>query len=130
MAQSSVGAFERPGLEDVGTLGLHGFVDEEAQALGEAIGTFVIEELQHGLEELRMMEVGPVWFWIWCFRDTSTRTHVARPLPDKERGSSPAGAAAQRLATLAFAPPLPRGSCVWRRQSNLQKNFYTPTLTL
>jgi hypothetical protein len=28
--------------------------------------------LQHGLEELRMIEVGHVWFWCWCFRDTST----------------------------------------------------------
>jgi hypothetical protein len=127
VAQASVGALERPGPEHVGTLGLHGLVDEDAKALGEAVGTFFIEELQHGLEELRMIEAGHVWFWFWCFRDTPTRTHMARPLPDNEGGSSPAGAAALRLATLAFAPPLPLGSWAWRRQSNLQKNFYTPS---
>ena len=51
---------------------------------------------------------------------------MARPLPDNEGGNSPAGAAALRLATLAFAPPLPRGSWAERRQSILQKDFYTP----
>ena len=94
-------------LERVGTLGLHGLVDEQAEALGKAVGAFVREELQHGLEELRMREVGHVRFGCWCFRDTPTRTHVAHPLPDNEGGISPAGAAAQR-------------------QSNLQKDFYTP----
>ena len=50
---------------------------------------------------------------------------MTHPLPDHERGSSPAGAAALRLATLAFASPLPQGSWAQRRQSNLQKDFYT-----
>ena len=92
VAQASVCALERQGLEHMGTLGLHGLIDEDAQALGEAVGTFFIEELPHRLEELRMMEAGHVWFWFWCFPDTPTRTHVARPLPDNEGGSSPAGA--------------------------------------
>ena len=65
VAQAGVGALERPGLEHVGTLGLHGLVDEDAKTLGEAVRTFVIEELQHGLEELRMNEAGHVWFWCW-----------------------------------------------------------------
>ena len=72
MTQAGVGAFERLGSEHVGTLSLHGLVDEQAKAFGKAIGAFFIEELQHGLEELRMIEVGHVWFWCWCFRDTST----------------------------------------------------------
>ena len=70
MAQAGVGALERPRLEHMGTLGLHGLVDEQAKPFGKAIGAFVIEELQHGLEELRMSEVGHVWFGCWCFRDT------------------------------------------------------------
>jgi len=72
VAQAGIGALERPGLEGVGTLGLHGLVDEQAKPLGKALGAFVIEELQHGLEELRMSQVGHVWFWFWCFRDTPT----------------------------------------------------------
>ena len=67
VAEAGVGALERQGLEHVGTLGLHGLVDEDAQALGEAVGTFFIEELQHGLEELRMMKVGHVGLWILVF---------------------------------------------------------------
>ena len=72
VAQAGIGALERPGSEHVGTLGVHGLVDEQAKPLGKAVGAFVIEELQHGLEELRMMEVGHVWFWFWCFADTPT----------------------------------------------------------
>ena len=51
-----------------------GFAEGDARAEdlafaigGEAVGAFVIEELQHGLEELRMSEVGHVWFGCWCF---------------------------------------------------------------
>ena len=72
MTQASIRALERLSVEHMGTLGLHGLVDEQAEAFGKAIGAFFIEELQHGLEELRMIEVGHVWFWCWCFRDTST----------------------------------------------------------
>ena len=50
VAEACVGALERAGLEHVGALGLHGLVDEDAKALGEAVRTFVIEELQHRLE--------------------------------------------------------------------------------
>lgn len=72
MPQASIRALERLSMEHVGALGLHGLVDEQAKAFGKAIGAFFIEELQHGLDELRMVEVGHVWFWCWCFRDTST----------------------------------------------------------
>ena len=37
----------------------------------------------------------------------------------------PCGSCCARLATLAFASPLPQGSQAQRRQSNLQKDFYT-----
>ena len=37
----------------------------------------------------------------------------------------PCGSCCARLATLAFASPLPQGSQAQQRQSNLQKNFYT-----
>ena len=67
MTQASIRALERLSVEHMGTLGLHGLVDEQAEAFGKAIGAFFIEELQHGLEELRMIEVGHVWFWCWCF---------------------------------------------------------------
>ena len=67
VAETGVGALERLCLEHMGALGLHGFVDEQAEALGKAVGTFVIEELQHGLEELRMIEAGHVWFWFGVF---------------------------------------------------------------
>ena len=37
----------------------------------------------------------------------------------------PCGSGCARLATLAFASPLPQGSWAWRTQSHLQKDFYT-----
>ena len=42
----------------------------------------------------------------------------------------PCGSGCARLATLALAAPPPQGSRAPRRQSNLQKDFYTPEETL
>ena len=45
VTQAGVGAFIGLGLEGLGTLLAHGFIDEQADALGEATGAFLIEEL-------------------------------------------------------------------------------------
>ena len=72
-----------------------------------------------------MIEAGHVWFGVGVSRYLN-RTHVARPLPDNERGSSPAGAAALGSLRSPSLRRSRRGAERHRLQSNLQKDFYTP----
>ena len=43
-----------------GTFLLHGLVDQQAEAFGEAGRTLVREELQNGIEKIRFGQVGNV----------------------------------------------------------------------
>ena len=44
----------------------HGFVDEEAQAFGEAVMALLGEELKDVVQEFRIGVVGHVWFGVGC----------------------------------------------------------------
>ena len=68
VALAGVGAFVGLGLEGLGAFLAHGFVDQQADAFGEAAGAFVSEELQNGVQEFRIglvghygVDVGCVW---------------------------------------------------------------------
>ena len=50
VALAGVGAFVGLGLERVSAFLAHGFIDEQTDALGEAAGAFVIEELKDGIQ--------------------------------------------------------------------------------
>jgi hypothetical protein len=66
VAFAGVGAFVRLGLEGVGTLDAHGLVDEQAEALGQAIRAVFGDELQDGIQEIRLGAVGHVMFNVGC----------------------------------------------------------------
>ena len=70
MAQAGVSAFIGLGLKGLGTFLGHGFIDEEADAFGEAAGAFVVEELQkelqNGVQEFRIALVGHFGVYVGC----------------------------------------------------------------
>lgn len=66
VAQAGLGAFVRLGLEGVGAFQAHGFVNEQANALGEAFEAFAGEELQDGVQEFRLGGVGHNSFGVGC----------------------------------------------------------------
>ena len=66
VAQAGVGSFIGLGLEGLGTLLAHGFIDEQADALGEAAGAFFIEELQNGVQKFRIALVGHFGVDVGC----------------------------------------------------------------
>ena len=54
------------GLEDGGAFAAHGFIDEEADALAEALVALLSEELQDGVQEIRVGLVGHVFLGGGC----------------------------------------------------------------
>ena len=66
VAQAGVGPFIGLGMEGLGTLLAHGFIDEQADALGEATGAFFIEELQNGVQKFRIALVGHFGVDVGC----------------------------------------------------------------
>jgi len=71
---AGVGAFVGLGLEDLMAFDAHRFVDEQADALGEAGVTLLGQELQDVVQEIRLGRVGHVWFWMLAvFVDTPNR---------------------------------------------------------
>ena len=110
------------GLQDGGAFLNHGLVDEQAQALGKAGGTFGGEELQNGCQKLRIKLVGHVCVFVGCVCCTSTENHTGQP--PANFAQAPSGAGCARLATLAFAPPPPEGALRSRR-TQLQNKLYT-----
>ena len=80
MALAGFGAFVGPGLEGLGAFLAHRFVDQEADAFGEAIaGTLLSEELQNGVQEFRIRLVGRHGFALDVFADTPTGNHYGPP---------------------------------------------------
>ena len=110
------------GLQDGGAFLNHGLVDEQAQALGKAGGTFGGEELQNGCQKLRIKLVGHVCVFVGCVCCTPTGNHTGQP--PANFAQAPSGAGCARLATLAFAPPPPEGALRSRR-TQLQNKLYT-----
>ena len=50
----------------------HGFVDQQADAFGQAIGALLGQKLQNGVQEFRIGLVGHWGFELVVFRDTPT----------------------------------------------------------
>jgi len=111
------------GLKDSGAFLNHGFVDEQAQALGKTGGALGGEELQNGVQKVRINLVGHVWVFVGCVCRTPTGNHTGQP--PANFAQAPSGAGCAWLATLAFAPPPPDGALRSRR-TQLQKKLYTP----
>ena len=66
VALAGVGAFVWARLKDLIALQAHGFVDEEADAFGEAFEALAGEELQDGVQEFRLGGVGHFDFRVGC----------------------------------------------------------------
>ena len=66
VAGAGGGALVGLGLESGGALVTHGFIDEEAQAFGEALVALVGQELQDGVQEFRLFLVGHVVVFVGC----------------------------------------------------------------
>jgi hypothetical protein len=94
----------------VGAFLAHGFINEEAEALGEAAGAGFIQELQNGIQEFRPGGVGHVSFVLEVFCDTPTGNPLGPP--------STSFLCAERL-------PPSGGAAGAGRKSNLQKQIYT-----
>lgn len=98
------------GLEHVGAFLAYGFVDQKAEAFGEAIRAFAGEELQNGSKQFSIDLVGHVWGFGWmCLLTLPTENH-AGPLPTNFAQAPPSGRS-ERLALLPkdfyIGSPLP-----------------------
>ena len=109
------------GLEHLMTFDAHRFVDEDAEAFGEAVVALLGQELQDVVQEFRIGVVGHV-VW-WCLSTPQQETNVARPRPVFHARSvfTPPGFGCARLATLAFAPPHPGGVKTEGRKTNYRQ---------
>ncbi len=121
---AGVGALVRPGLEGLLALDAHGFVDEQAQALGKGIVALLGQELQDVVQEIRIGVVGHVWFGVGCVCDTPT-AKPAWPAPDQFFPRAEPLSPLRGSAALAIAPPHPEGGKAGWKKNNLQKDFYT-----
>ena len=66
VTQAGVGAFVRLGLKDLMAFDTHGFIDENAQAFGEAVVALFSQQLQDVVQQFRIGVVGHVWFVVGC----------------------------------------------------------------
>ena len=124
VALAGLGAFVRLGLEGVGAFQAHGFVDEQAHALGEAFEAFAGEELQDGVQEFRIGLVGHVCFDVGCVWLTPQQeTIMARPRPVFRARSDPSGVRLRsaRYARLRSAAPGWGAHCVVKNQFKKKK---------
>src|ERR1035438_6914201 len=127
VALAGFGAFVGLGLEGLRAFLAHGFVDQEADAFGEAAaGALLSEELQNVVQELRIRLVGRHGFALDVFGDTPTGNHYGPPSTSFWRRQPPfgGGCAPARYARLRSAAP--EGGLGGVKKSHLQKEFYTP----
>jgi len=115
----------RASLERGGTFLDHGLIDEDAEALGKAGGAFGGQELQNGVQEIRIKMVGHVCVLLLdVFGDTPTGNHTGQPLSRPPR--APSGAAAfGSLRSPYFAGP-GRGAPTKTRWHFYRNNFTPP----
>ena len=66
VAEAGIGAFIGPGLKGLGAFLAHGFINEQADAFGEAAGTIFSEQLQNGVQKFRIALVGHVVIYVGC----------------------------------------------------------------
>jgi len=125
--QAGVGALIGLGLEGLGTLLAHGFIDEQADALGEAAGAFLVEELQNGVQKFRIALVGHFGVELAVFADTPTGNQDGPPSTSFSRAERPSPFGARlrsaRYARLRSASPQ-RGRGAWKKD-NLQNQIHT-----
>ena len=79
VAIAGLGALIGLGVEDLGAFVAHGFVDEQADALGEAFGAVFVDELQEAIEEFRLGLVGHVRRLLDVFGTTPTGSQHGPP---------------------------------------------------
>ena len=127
MALAGLGALVGLGLEGLRAFLAHGFVDQQADAFGQAAGgALVSQELQNGIQEFRIGAVGRHGFALDVFGDTPTGNHYGPPSTSLWRRQPPfgGGCAPARCARLRSAAP--EGGLSGGKKSYLQKEFYTP----
>ena len=66
ITQAFLGALIRSGIEGVGALGFHRFVDQQAEALGECVLLVVQKELQNRFDNVSLISVGRVFVHLCC----------------------------------------------------------------
>jgi hypothetical protein len=80
VALAGFGAFVRLGLEGLATFQAHSFVDQQADARGQAAaGALLSQELQNSVQEFRISSVGRHGFTLDVFGDTPTGNHYGPP---------------------------------------------------
>src|ERR1039458_8742651 len=107
----------------------HGFVDQEANAFGQAAaGALLSEELQNSIQEFRIRLVGRHGFALDVFGDTPTGNHYGPPSTSFGWRQPPfgGGCAPARYARLRSAAP--EGGLGGGKKSNLQNYVYTNLL--
>ena len=108
---AGVGAFVGLGLEDLMAFDAHGFIDEQAQAFGEAIVALFSQELQDVVQEFRIGVVGHVVLLLDVFADTPTGNQCGPPSTSFSRAERlhPSGVRLRsaRYARLRSASALP-----------------------
>ena len=126
---TGVGALVGLGLEDLMAFEAHGFVDEQAQAFGEAVVALFSQQLQNVVQEFRIVLVGHFGFELAVFRDTPTGNQFDPPSTSFSRAERlhPSGVRLRsaRYARLRSASPRRGGG--GGKKDKLQKDFYTPT---
>lgn len=130
VALAGVGAFVGLGLEDLMAFDAHRFVDEQADAFGEAGGALLSEQLQDVVQEIRIGGVGHVVEMLAVFADTPTGNQYGPPSTSFARVERlhPSGVRLRsaRYARLRSAEPR-RGEGAGKKDK-LQKEFYTGNL--
>jgi len=129
VAQAGVGALIGLGLESLGTLLAHGFIDEQADALGEAAGAFFIEELQNGVQKFRIALVGHFGVYVGCGLRHPNRKPVWPASNQFFRARAPlprwARLRSARYARPSLAEPQ-RGSRAEEGKAIYQKRIHNP----
>jgi len=88
-AVGMAGALIRLGFEDLGVFQEHGFIAQETDALGEAIGALFSDELQDGVQEFRLVLVGHMRLMLVVFGDTPTGNQYGPPSTRFSRAERP-----------------------------------------
>ena len=102
----------------------HGFVDEDAEAFGEAVVALLSQKLQDVAQEFRIGVVGHVMFRVGCVCDTPTGNQCGPPSTSFSRAErfhpvfTPPGFGCARLATLAITHPGPLLHSAEERERN------------
>jgi hypothetical protein len=127
VTRAGFGALVRLGVEGLGALRAHGLIDEEAEAFGEALGALFRDELQDGVQEIRIGAVGPVWFEVGCVCDTPTGNPSDPPSTSFSRTEQlhPSGVRLRSARYARLRSASPRRGEAGAKKDKLQKEFYT-----